>query len=89
MEELDRLEGRTNWKSFIPAILVIAGAFTMLGLRLQIGSGFISDGAMMMVALACYIFAGVCSVNAEGAIYGRADVVGRIGSCRRISPDVV
>jgi len=57
MEELDRLEGRTNWKSFIPAILVIAGAFTMLGLRLQIGSGFISDGAMMMVALACYIFA--------------------------------
>ena len=57
MEEIDRLQGRSNWKSFIPAILVIVGAFLMLGIRLQVGSGFIKDEAFMMLALACYILA--------------------------------
>ncbi|MGI9055994.1 MAG: cytochrome c biogenesis protein CcsA [Pyrinomonadaceae bacterium] len=46
-----------SWKSYLPAILAIVGAFLMLGLRLQIGAGFVSDGALMMVALACYILA--------------------------------
>lgn len=59
MEELDRLEDRPTWKSYMPAILAIAGGFAMLGLRLQIGGAFISDTALMMLALACYIFAGV------------------------------
>ena len=59
MEELDRLEKRASWKSYLPAILVIAGAFSMLGLRLQIGSAFVSDGAFMMLALACYMTAAV------------------------------
>src|SRR5436190_23907814 len=76
MEELDRLEGRTNWKSFIPAMLVIAGAFAMLGLRLQIGSGFISDGAMMMVALACYILAALFQLTNLYAPSGMAEKIG-------------
>jgi len=59
MEELDRIENRSSWKSFIPTILVIAGAFLMLGLRLQIGATFVNDGAFMMLALACYILAAV------------------------------
>ena len=46
-----------SWTSYIPAIFAIGGALLMLGLRVQIGAGFISDGALMMVALACYIFA--------------------------------
>ncbi len=41
----------------LPAILAIGGAFLMLFARLQIGANFISDGALMMLALACYIFA--------------------------------
>ncbi len=57
MEELDRLENHSSWKSYMPTILVIVGAFVMLGLRLQIGSTFVSDGAFMMLALACYILA--------------------------------
>ena len=30
MEELDRLENGTSWKSYIPAILAIVGAFVMM-----------------------------------------------------------
>ena len=59
MEELDRLENRPTWKSYLPAILAIVGGFAMLGLRLQIGDAFMSDGALMMLALACYILAAV------------------------------
>lgn len=55
MEELDRLENRATWKAYLPVILVVTGAFLMLGLRLQIGTAFVNDGAFMMLALACYI----------------------------------
>jgi cytochrome c-type biogenesis protein CcsB len=58
MEEVRRLEKEiTTWKSYLPAILAIAGGFVLLGLRLQIGNSFISDQALMMLALACYILA--------------------------------
>lgn len=59
MEELDRLENRTTWKSHLPVALVIAGSLGMLALRLQIGATFINDGALMMLALASYIFAAI------------------------------
>ncbi len=59
MEELDRLENRTTWKSYLPVALVIVGSLGMLALRLQIGTGFMTDGALMMLALASYIFAAV------------------------------
>ncbi len=57
MEELDRLENPGSWKSYLPTILVIGGALIMLGIRLQIGTSFIADGALMMLALAGYILA--------------------------------
>lgn len=59
MDELDKLEDRTTWKSHIPVALVIAGSLAMLVLRLQLGTGFMSDGALMMLALASYIFAAI------------------------------
>lgn len=46
-----------RWMAYLPAILAIGGAFLMLGLRLQIGTKFIADESMMMIALACYILA--------------------------------
>lgn len=49
--------GGFQWSLYLPAIFVIVGSFGMLGLRLQIGSSFMSDTALMMLALACYIFA--------------------------------
>jgi cytochrome c-type biogenesis protein CcsB len=46
-----------GWTSYLPVVFVFAGALLMLGLRLQIGASFISDGAFMMLALASYILA--------------------------------
>ena len=40
---------------FLPAALAIFGGFAMLALRLQMGRAFISDEALMMIALACYL----------------------------------
>ncbi len=42
---------------YLPAILAVGGSFLMLFARIEIGARFISDGALMMIALACYIFA--------------------------------
>jgi ABC-type transport system involved in cytochrome c biogenesis permease subunit len=41
----------------LPAGLAVGGAFLMLFLKLQLGASFITDGALMMLALACYILA--------------------------------
>ena len=56
-EKSGKVEPQNSWTSYLPAILAIGGAFLMLGLRLQIGAGFISDGALMMIALAFYLLA--------------------------------
>ncbi|MEJ7700868.1 MAG: cytochrome c biogenesis protein CcsA [Pyrinomonadaceae bacterium] len=55
--EFDEIENKAFSIQHLPAILAIGGAFLMLFARLQIGANFISDGALMMLALACYIFA--------------------------------
>lgn len=48
---------------YLPAILAIVGAFLMLFLRLQIGQSFISDTALMMIALAFYVLAAVLQLT--------------------------
>src|SRR5688500_10965987 len=80
MEELDRLENQTSWKSYLPAILVIVGAFAMLGLRLQMGSTFINDGALMMLALACYILAALFQLTNLYAPSSMAEKIGFFGA---------
>ncbi|HEX8266798.1 MAG TPA: cytochrome c biogenesis protein CcsA [Pyrinomonadaceae bacterium] len=47
------------WRAYLPAILAIAGSFAVLGLKLQIGERFISDTALMMLALASYLMAAI------------------------------
>lgn len=76
MKELDRLGDRASLKSYAPAILVIVGAFAMLGLRLQVGSGFISDGALMMLALASYIMAALFQLT---NLYAPSSMAEKIG----------
>src|SRR6476620_6675321 len=76
MQEVDRMQGRTTWTSFVPAGLVIVGAFTMLGLRLQVGNGFVSDGALMMLALACYILAALFQLT---NLYAPSSMAEKIG----------
>jgi cytochrome c-type biogenesis protein CcsB len=53
-------EQSSSLRSYLPAILAITGALLMGLLRLKVGGDhFISDGALMMLALACYLTAAV------------------------------
>ncbi len=80
MEELDRLETDSKLTSFLPAVLVFGGSFVMLGLRLQIGAGFISDTAFMMLALACYILAALFALTNLYAPSSMAEKIGFWGA---------
>lgn len=80
MEEIERLDNRTTWRSFLPGILVIVGAFIMLGLRLQIGAAFVSDTAFMMLALACYILAALFQLTNLYAPSRMAEKIGFVGA---------
>ena len=67
----------TSWTSYLPAILAVGGAILMLVTRLQVGSqSFISDGALMMIALACYILAALFQLTNLYAPSGMARKIG-------------
>ena len=56
----DEVLNGSLWKSYIPAFLAIFGSFALLLIRLNVGGErFISDGALMMLALASYLIAAV------------------------------
>src|ERR1044072_1107240 len=77
VEELSENAAKpSSWRSFLPAFMAIGGAFLMLFARLQIGGGFISDGALMMLALACYLLA---------AIFGLTNLYAASNMARRVS----
>src|SRR5215203_3612464 len=65
-----------GWKTYLPAITAIVGAFLMLGLRLQLGERFISDGALMMLALAAYILAALFQLT---NLYAPSEMAQKIG----------
>lgn len=75
-KEKSELANRSSWKSYLPAILAIAGAFLMLFLRIEIGAKFISDGALMMIALACYILAALFQLT---NLYAPSEMAQKIG----------
>ncbi|MDQ3180422.1 MAG: cytochrome c biogenesis protein CcsA [Acidobacteriota bacterium] len=74
--EKSELTQNAAWKSYLPAILAIVGAFLMLFLRIEIGSNFISDGALMMIALACYILAALFQLT---NLYAPSEMAQKIG----------
>jgi len=89
MEEVSRIQNEVilprnnfkdsniaSWTSYLPAIMAIVGAFLMLGLRLQTGAGFISDGALMMIALACYLLAALFQLT---NLYAPSEMAQKIG----------
>lgn len=76
MEELDRLEKSGGWRSYLPSVMVVVGSLLLLGLRLQIGESFISDGALMMLALACYILAALFQLT---NLYAPSSMAEKIG----------
>ena len=54
-------EGKSGvWRSYLPAIFAIGGAIALTFARIEFGgANFITDGALMMLALACYLTAAV------------------------------
>ncbi len=48
----------TEWLAYLPVVTAVGGAILLTLLRIQMGGeGFIADGALMMLALACYVTA--------------------------------
>lgn len=76
MKEVDRIQNTYALRSYAPAIFAVTGGFGMLFLRLGIGSSFISDGALMMLALACYIVAALFQLT---NLYAPSRMAVRIG----------
>ena len=53
-------ESGASFSSYLPTVLAIGGSLALVAARLNFGgSGFISDGALMMLALASYLIAAV------------------------------
>jgi ABC-type transport system involved in cytochrome c biogenesis permease subunit len=49
-----------EWRNYVPAVLAVVGAFLLTAARINFGGQhFISDGALMMLALASYLTAAV------------------------------
>lgn len=76
MEELERLDQRSGYKLYAPAIFAILGALVVLFLRIEITGNFISDGALMMLALAAYILAALFQLT---NLYAPSDMAVKIG----------
>ncbi len=76
MKEIERIENEGVWKRYIPAIFAVGGGFVMLFLRFQIGETFISDTALMMLALAAYILAALFQLT---NLYAPSEMAQKIG----------
>ncbi len=80
MQEIERLDGKMTWKSWLPGIFVIGGSLLMVPLRMQIGPSFVSDGGLMMLALACYILAALFLLTNLYAPSTMAEKIGFFGA---------
>ena len=56
----DKIDLSGRLSNYVPSIIAIAGPILLVGARIGLGpERFISDGALMMLALACYLIAAV------------------------------
>ncbi|MFV0389350.1 MAG: cytochrome c biogenesis protein CcsA [Pyrinomonadaceae bacterium] len=70
-----------DWRSYTPIFLVIIGSFLMLLGRIYLGGGrFITDGALMMLALASYLLAAVFYITNLYAPFPLAEKLGMWGT---------
>ncbi len=77
VEATNNPETASGLRAFLPAILVIAGSLLMGFLRLELGGDrFISDGALMMLALACYLTAAVFHLT---NLYAPSEMAQKVG----------
>lgn len=65
-----------SWTKYLPAILAVGGGFLMMFARFEVGAGFISDSALMMLALASYILAALFQLT---NLYAPSEMAQKIG----------
>ena len=67
----------TSWTTYVPAIFALGGSFALLLIRVNVGGQyFISDGALMMLALASYLIAAVFHLTNLYAPFRFAETLG-------------
>jgi ABC-type transport system involved in cytochrome c biogenesis permease subunit len=76
IEDLNVNARGTRYSSYLPAALALGGAVTVGALRTYTGVEFISDGALMMLALAAYILAALFYLT---NIYAPSEMARRVG----------
>ncbi|MCU0238723.1 MAG: cytochrome c biogenesis protein CcsA [Pyrinomonadaceae bacterium] len=70
----------SNFYTYLPAVLAIVGGFLMMFGRFQMGNSFISDSALMMIALACYLLAALFELTNLYAPSQMAQKIGMFGA---------
>ncbi|MFV0388340.1 MAG: cytochrome c biogenesis protein CcsA [Pyrinomonadaceae bacterium] len=75
-ESIGNVHSKPTWMHYIPAGLALLGGFGMLALKLEFGKNFISDEALMMLALACYILAALFQLT---NLYAPSEMARKIG----------
>ncbi len=74
-------ENVSSFKSYIPAGLAVFGSIAFLIVRIYAdGANFISDGALMMLGLACYLLAAVFYLTNLYAPFKMAEKLGMWGA---------
>jgi cytochrome c-type biogenesis protein CcsB len=74
--ELGEVKINSAWKSYLPAIVAVGGAFLMMFAKHQAGDNFISDSALMMLALASYLLAALFQLT---NLYAPSEMARKIG----------
>ncbi|MGI9106320.1 MAG: cytochrome c biogenesis protein CcsA [Pyrinomonadaceae bacterium] len=75
-------ESSWSLRSYLPALIPIVGSILMVLLRIQLGgSRFIDDGALMMLALACYLTAATFHLTNLYAPSNMAEKIGLWTGC--------
>lgn len=68
---------KQSWLGYVPSILAVGGSVLVVLLRWQMGGDrFISDGALMMLALACYLLAATFYLT---NLYAPSEMAQRVG----------
>jgi ABC-type transport system involved in cytochrome c biogenesis permease subunit len=69
-------ETGSTWRQLVPIALVLTGGVAMMAGRVQMGSGFMSDASLMMIALALYVIAAIFQLT---NLYAPSTMAERIG----------
>ncbi len=76
-ENIVETRNSSSWKTYVPAMLAVFGSIALVAIRMLAGgANFITDGALMMLALASYLLAAVFYLT---NIYAPSTIAKRLG----------